>query len=166
MNYSCYSPSVLDRLNALLEPGGSLTINERGIIDGTTPTITPHPNFRYYYFMIKHHILLNSFKSNVKVQFCETHCLCSILYLCVFQVVPHHGSHTWGNLSSHEKPGCWDLHPWWAWGSVLGHPGSKDGVTHPGCDRRLRVWPADLHSFRNQEHYMGWVCDWIKNLMS
>lgn len=43
----CYSPSVLDRLNALLEPGGSLTINERGIIDGSTPTITPHPNFRY-----------------------------------------------------------------------------------------------------------------------
>ncbi len=84
MNYSCYSPSVLDRLNALLEPGGSLTINERGIIDGTTPTITPHPNFRYYYFLIKHHILLNSFKSNVKGQFCETHCLCSILYLFVF----------------------------------------------------------------------------------
>lgn len=41
------SPSVLDRLNALLEPGGCLTINERGVIDGTTPSITPHPNFRY-----------------------------------------------------------------------------------------------------------------------
>lgn len=41
------SPSVLDRLNALLEPGGSLTINERGVVDGTTPSITPHPNFRY-----------------------------------------------------------------------------------------------------------------------
>ncbi|KAK2883458.1 hypothetical protein Q8A67_017095 [Cirrhinus molitorella] len=45
------SPSVLDRLNALLEPGGSLTINERGIIDGTTPTITPHPNFRLFLTM-------------------------------------------------------------------------------------------------------------------
>ena len=42
-----FSPSVLDRLNALLEPGGCLTINERGVIDGTTPRITPHPNFRY-----------------------------------------------------------------------------------------------------------------------
>lgn len=40
------SASVLDRLNALLEPGGSLTINERGVIDGKTPKITPHPNFR------------------------------------------------------------------------------------------------------------------------
>lgn len=40
------SASVLDRLNALLEPGGSLTINERGVIDGKTPTVTPHPNFR------------------------------------------------------------------------------------------------------------------------
>lgn len=40
------SASVLDRLNALLEPGGSLVINERGVIDGSTPKITPHPNFR------------------------------------------------------------------------------------------------------------------------
>lgn len=40
------SPSVLDRLNALLEPGGILTVSERGMIDGSTPTVTPHPNFR------------------------------------------------------------------------------------------------------------------------
>ena len=41
------SPSVLDRLNALLEPGGVLTINERGVQDdGSVPTITPHPDFR------------------------------------------------------------------------------------------------------------------------
>uniref|UniRef100_A0A8C1Z8M3 Midasin n=1 Tax=Cyprinus carpio TaxID=7962 RepID=A0A8C1Z8M3_CYPCA len=50
-NVNFCSPSVLDRLNALLEPGGSLTINERGIIDGTTPTITPHPNFRLFLTM-------------------------------------------------------------------------------------------------------------------
>ena len=41
-----YSPSVLDRLNALLEPNGKLSINERGVLDGDIPTITPHPNFR------------------------------------------------------------------------------------------------------------------------
>lgn len=45
LNSLC-SPSVLDRLNALLEPGGVLTVSERGMIDGSTPTITPHPNFR------------------------------------------------------------------------------------------------------------------------
>lgn len=50
-NVNFCSPSVLDRLNALLEPGGSLTINERGIIDGTTPNITPHPNFRLFLTM-------------------------------------------------------------------------------------------------------------------
>ena len=44
---SLCSPSVLDRLNALLEPGGVLTVSERGMIDGSTPTVTPHPNFRY-----------------------------------------------------------------------------------------------------------------------
>ena len=44
--FSRSSPSVLDRLNALLEPGGVLTIDERGVIDGQIPSIKPHPNFR------------------------------------------------------------------------------------------------------------------------
>lgn len=47
-NVNFCSSSVLDRLNALLEPGGVLTVSERGVIDGTTPTITPHPNFRLF----------------------------------------------------------------------------------------------------------------------
>ncbi|KAM4633655.1 midasin [Polymixia lowei] len=50
-NVNFCSPSVLDRLNALLEPGGSLTINERGVIDGTTPKVNPHPNFRLFLTM-------------------------------------------------------------------------------------------------------------------
>ncbi|KAL2081973.1 hypothetical protein ACEWY4_021791 [Coilia grayii] len=50
-NVNFCSASVLDRLNALLEPGGCLTINERGVIDGTTPSITPHPNFRLFLAM-------------------------------------------------------------------------------------------------------------------
>ena len=41
------SPSVLDRLNPLLEPNGVLSINGRGIVGDSVPTITPHPNFRY-----------------------------------------------------------------------------------------------------------------------
>ncbi|XP_034018727.1 midasin-like [Thalassophryne amazonica] len=50
-NVNFCSASVLDRLNALLEPGGCLTISERGVIDGTTPKITPHPNFRLFLTM-------------------------------------------------------------------------------------------------------------------
>ncbi|KAJ8270795.1 hypothetical protein GJAV_G00119370 [Gymnothorax javanicus] len=50
-NANFCSPSVLDRLNALLEPGGTLAISERGVIDGTTPNITPHPNFRLFLTM-------------------------------------------------------------------------------------------------------------------
>lgn len=42
---------MLDRLNALLEPGGVLTMSERGVIDGTIPTIAPHPNFRCFVFL-------------------------------------------------------------------------------------------------------------------
>ncbi|KAF3831765.1 hypothetical protein GH733_000577 [Mirounga leonina] len=47
-NVNFCNPSVLDRLNALLEPGGVLTLSERGLIDGSTPTITPNPNFRLF----------------------------------------------------------------------------------------------------------------------
>ncbi|XP_073934254.1 midasin isoform X1 [Castor canadensis] len=50
-NVNFCNPSVLDRLNALLEPGGVLTVNERGLIDGSTPTITPNPNFRLFLSM-------------------------------------------------------------------------------------------------------------------
>ncbi|KAM3861280.1 midasin [Diretmus argenteus] len=50
-NVNFCSASVLDRLNALLEPGGCLTINERGVIDGTTPKVNPHPNFRLFLTM-------------------------------------------------------------------------------------------------------------------
>jgi len=41
-----FSPSVLDRLNPLLEPNSVLSIDERGIVEDRVPTITPHPNFR------------------------------------------------------------------------------------------------------------------------
>ncbi|CAJ0966006.1 unnamed protein product [Ranitomeya imitator] len=47
-NVNFCSSSVLDRLNALLEPGGVLAVSERGVIDGTIPTIVPHPNFRLF----------------------------------------------------------------------------------------------------------------------
>lgn len=54
-NVNFCSSSVLDRLNALLEPGGVLTVSERGVIDGSTPTITPHPNFRLFLSMDPSH---------------------------------------------------------------------------------------------------------------
>ncbi|XP_053447165.1 midasin isoform X2 [Nycticebus coucang] len=50
-NVNFCNPSVLDRLNALLEPGGVLTVTERGTIDGSTPTIIPSPNFRLFLSM-------------------------------------------------------------------------------------------------------------------
>jgi len=41
-----YSPSVLDRLNAVLEPGGVLTLDEMGSDGDHVPYIKPHPSFR------------------------------------------------------------------------------------------------------------------------
>lgn len=40
--------SVLDRLNSLFEPGGSLVLSERGMVDGGVPHIVPHPAFRVF----------------------------------------------------------------------------------------------------------------------
>lgn len=42
------TPSVLDRLNSLCETNGTLTLTERGYVDGDVPVIRPHPNFRLF----------------------------------------------------------------------------------------------------------------------
>ena len=47
-NANLCSPSVLDRLNSLLEPNGSLIINEHVADDGTPRVIRPHTNFRVF----------------------------------------------------------------------------------------------------------------------
>ncbi|KAI0822070.1 midasin [Trametes gibbosa] len=40
--------SVLDRLNSLCEIGGSLTLNERGTVNGEVQVLRPHPDFRLF----------------------------------------------------------------------------------------------------------------------
>ncbi|CAN8238565.1 unnamed protein product [Cochlearia groenlandica] len=47
-NANLCNPTVLDRINSLVEPCGSITINECGIIDGEPVTVIPHPNFRLF----------------------------------------------------------------------------------------------------------------------
>ncbi|TFK52493.1 P-loop containing nucleoside triphosphate hydrolase protein [Heliocybe sulcata] len=42
------NPSVLDRLNSLCEPGGVLTLNEKGQVAGELEIIVPHPSFRLF----------------------------------------------------------------------------------------------------------------------
>lgn len=50
-NANLCSPSVLDRLNSLLEPNGVLNINERHSEDGSVQVVKPHPNFRMFMTM-------------------------------------------------------------------------------------------------------------------
>jgi hypothetical protein len=51
-NVNFCNPTVLDRLNALFEPGGVLCVNERGMgSDGQVKTIKPHPRFRIFFAM-------------------------------------------------------------------------------------------------------------------
>ncbi|EEB08347.2 midasin [Schizosaccharomyces japonicus yFS275] len=47
-NANLCSPSVLDRLNSLLEYEGVLIVNERTLEDGQPLIIPPHPNFRLF----------------------------------------------------------------------------------------------------------------------
>ena len=42
------NPSVLDRLNSLCEMGGSLTLNERGAVNGEVQVLRPHSSFRLF----------------------------------------------------------------------------------------------------------------------
>lgn len=50
-NANLCNPSVLDRLNSLLETNGMLTINECSNEDGSPRVVTPHPNFRLFMTM-------------------------------------------------------------------------------------------------------------------
>ncbi|KAG4301503.1 hypothetical protein PCK1_002429 [Pneumocystis canis] len=45
-NANLCNPSVLDRLNSLMEPKGTLILNERNSLDGKPLLINSHPNFR------------------------------------------------------------------------------------------------------------------------
>lgn len=47
-NANLCSPSVLDRLNSLLESEGSLIINECSLADGQPRVLKPHPNFKLF----------------------------------------------------------------------------------------------------------------------
>lgn len=47
-NANLCSPSVLDRLNSLLEPNGFLLLNEHTHDDGSPRMIRPHPDFRVF----------------------------------------------------------------------------------------------------------------------
>ncbi|CAI0420066.1 unnamed protein product [Linum tenue] len=47
-NANLCNPTVLDRINSLVEPSGSITVNECGLVDGSPLILRPHPNFRIF----------------------------------------------------------------------------------------------------------------------
>ncbi|KAK9099488.1 hypothetical protein Syun_026533 [Stephania yunnanensis] len=42
------NPTVLDRINSLVESNGSITVNECGLVEGKPLVLYPHPNFRLF----------------------------------------------------------------------------------------------------------------------
>ncbi|KAL9004418.1 MAG: hypothetical protein Q9188_002756 [Gyalolechia gomerana] len=67
-NANLCSPSVLDRLNSLLEPDGVLNINERRSEDGSIRVVRPHPNFRLFMTMDPQHGELSRAMRNRNVE--------------------------------------------------------------------------------------------------
>ncbi|KAG0491119.1 hypothetical protein HPP92_007982, partial [Vanilla planifolia] len=47
-NANLCNPTVLDRINSLVEPDGSIMINECGMVDGKPLLMKSHPNFRMF----------------------------------------------------------------------------------------------------------------------
>ncbi|XP_010261987.1 PREDICTED: midasin isoform X2 [Nelumbo nucifera] len=47
-NANLCNPTVLDRINSLVEPGGSITVNECGLVDGRPLVLQPHSKFRMF----------------------------------------------------------------------------------------------------------------------
>lgn len=52
------NPTVLDRLNPMLEPGGQLYLNECGTVDGQPRVIQPHPDFRLFLALDPRYLLV------------------------------------------------------------------------------------------------------------
>lgn len=47
-NANLCNPTVLDRINSLVEQSGSITVNECGTVDGEPMILHPHPQFRMF----------------------------------------------------------------------------------------------------------------------
>ncbi|VUZ42064.1 unnamed protein product, partial [Hymenolepis diminuta] len=65
-NAQLCSPSVLDRLNSLLEPGGDLLISERGLdANGDLVRLKPHPEFRLILVVDDNTAAVGSYSNNI-----------------------------------------------------------------------------------------------------
>ncbi|KAL3439354.1 hypothetical protein BDV09DRAFT_190924 [Aspergillus tetrazonus] len=69
-NANLCNPSVLDRLNSLTEPNGSLVLNEQRTEDGNARVIKPHPNFRLFLTMDSRNGELSRAMRNRCVEIC------------------------------------------------------------------------------------------------
>ena len=67
-NANLCNPSVLDRLNALLEPNGRLSIHEHCDEHGNAEIVKPHPNFRLFITMDPRHGELSGAMRNRSVE--------------------------------------------------------------------------------------------------
>ncbi|KAJ5175879.1 Midasin [Penicillium canariense] len=73
-NANLCNPSVLDRLNSLTEPNGTLILNEQRTEDGSARIITPHPNFRLFMTMDPRHGELSRAMRNRCIEICFMPC--------------------------------------------------------------------------------------------
>jgi midasin len=69
-NANFCSPSVLDRLNPLMEPGGVLHMDERGVVGDGVVAVTPHSDFRLFLLMDPAHGEISRAMRNRGIEIC------------------------------------------------------------------------------------------------
>lgn len=69
-NANLCNPSVLDRLNSLMEPNGYLVLNEQRTEDSSARVVVPHPNFRLFLTMDPRNGELSRAMRNRSVEIC------------------------------------------------------------------------------------------------
>lgn len=69
-NANLCNSSVLDRLNSLMEPDGSLILNEQRLDNGEARVVRPHANFRLFLSMDPRHGELSRAMRNRAVEIC------------------------------------------------------------------------------------------------
>ncbi|KAL4910123.1 hypothetical protein BDW74DRAFT_173590 [Aspergillus multicolor] len=144
-NANLCNPSVLDRLNSLTEPNGSLILNEQRTEDGNARMIKPHPNFRLFLTMDSRNGELSRAMRNRCVE------ICILPYDDVAQNYSSTPSYT-------SQSSLYRLRSLW----TLGLSGAAEQMSEPSYEIRLDHLSISDLAYLQQSHHL--VSPYMSNL--
>ncbi|EDN07367.1 conserved hypothetical protein [Histoplasma mississippiense (nom. inval.)] len=109
-NANLCNPSVLDRLNSLMEPNGYLVINEQRTGDGTAKVVKPHPNFRLFLTMDPRHGELSRAMRNRAIEICLQPGVTGVMYQTFDRYSTFLSRDTLSSLKDFLCDGSWNEH--------------------------------------------------------